>query len=64
MSKSRIGKPGIRGQGVLVKIPSELLAELDEVWPKVGSGSRNDYIRRALWEEVHRTKAKLAEGSN
>jgi len=58
---SKIGRPGIDGQEVLVKIPSDLLKELDEVWPKVGSASRNDYIRRALWEEVHRTKAKLAE---
>ncbi len=57
---SKVGRPGIDGQEVLVKVPQELLDEVDELWPRVGSGSRNDFIRRALWEEVHRTKAKLA----
>ena len=60
---AKVGKPGFEGQEVLVKIPKDLLKDLDEVWPKVGSASRNDYIRRALWEEVHRTKVKLTEAT-
>jgi len=60
---SKVGRPGIDGQEVLGKVPQELLDEVDELWPRVGSGSRNDFIRRALWEEVHRTKAKLAGGA-
>lgn len=58
---AKVGRPGIEGQRVLVKIPSGLLADLDEVWPRVGSGSRNDFIRRALAEEVLRIKTKLGE---
>ncbi len=58
---SKVGRPGIDGQEVLVKVPQELLDEVDGLWPKVGSGSRNDFIRRALWEEVNRVKARLAE---
>lgn len=60
---AKIGRPGIEGRHVLLKIPSGLLADLDEVWPRVGSGSRNDFIRRALADEVLRIKAKFAEVS-
>jgi len=59
---SKVGRPGIDGQEVLVKVPQDLLDEVDGLWPKVGSGSRNDFIRRALWEEVSRVKARLAGG--
>ncbi|MEM2145995.1 MAG: hypothetical protein QW279_11585 [Candidatus Jordarchaeaceae archaeon] len=49
---AKTGRPGIGGRHVLLRIPSGLPAELDEVWPRVGSGSRNDFIRRAAAEEV------------
>jgi metal-responsive CopG/Arc/MetJ family transcriptional regulator len=57
---SKIGRPGIDGQEVLVKVPQELLDEVDGLWPKAQCVSRNDFIRRALWGAVHRAKAKLA----
>ena len=57
---SKIGRPGIDGQEVLVKVPQGLLDEVDELWPKARCVSRNDFIRRALWEEVQRTKNDLA----
>jgi len=60
---SKVGRPGLDGQEVLVKVPQDLLDEVDGLWPKVGSGSRNDFIRRALWEEVSRVKARLAGGA-
>lgn len=31
---AKVGRPGIEGPEVLVKIQKDLLAELDEVWPK------------------------------
>ncbi|MCX8181647.1 MAG: ribbon-helix-helix domain-containing protein [Candidatus Methanomethyliaceae archaeon] len=52
----KIGKPGIDGQKVLIKIPRNLLAEIDTLWPKPQYVSRNDFIRRALWEKVQRVK--------
>ncbi|MEM3675082.1 MAG: hypothetical protein QXG08_06385 [Candidatus Methanomethyliaceae archaeon] len=53
---SRYGKPGIDGQKVLIKIPRNLLTEIDSLWPKSQCVSRNDFIRRALWEKVQRVK--------
>ena len=58
---AKVGKPGFEGQEVLVKVPKDLLAEVDELWPRAQCTSRNEFIRRALWEEVRRTKAKMAE---
>jgi len=40
---SKIGRPGIDGQEVLVKIPTDLLTELDEVWPKLGSACADKF---------------------
>ncbi len=57
----KLGRPGIDGQHVVVKLPNDLLGEVDTLWPKTQCVSRNDFIRRALWEEVNRTKAKMAE---
>lgn len=45
----------------MVKIPKDLLAELDELWPRAQCTSRNEFIRRALWAEVHKVKGRLAE---
>ena len=53
---SKIGRPGIDGQEVIVKLPKDLLAEIDELWPKAQCVSRGDFIRRALWEKVQRVK--------
>jgi len=53
---AKVGKPGFEGQEVLVKIPKDLLAEVDELWPKAQCTSRNEFIRRALWEKVQRVK--------
>jgi|GEM_PF-1679510 len=53
---SKVGRPGFSGQRVIVKVPKELLAEVDELWPKAQCTSRNDFIRRALWEKVQRVK--------
>ncbi|MEM4204298.1 MAG: ribbon-helix-helix domain-containing protein [Candidatus Methanomethylicaceae archaeon] len=52
----RTGKLGIDGQEVLVKIPRDLLTEIDSLWPKSQCVSRTDFIRRALWEKVQRVK--------
>ncbi|MEM3389422.1 MAG: ribbon-helix-helix domain-containing protein [Candidatus Bathyarchaeia archaeon] len=52
----KIGRPEIEGQRVLVKIPKNLLEDIDEIWPKVGSGSRNDFIRRILWDAIQKIK--------
>ncbi|MBC7113209.1 MAG: ribbon-helix-helix protein, CopG family [Candidatus Methanomethyliales bacterium] len=56
----KVGKPGFDGREVLVKIPNNLLAEIDELWPRAQCTSRNEFIRRALWEKVQRVKL-LAE---
>jgi metal-responsive CopG/Arc/MetJ family transcriptional regulator len=53
---SKVGRPGFSGQRVIVKVPKELLAEVDELWPRAQCTSRNDFIRRALWEKVQRVK--------
>ena len=53
---AKIGRPGIDGQEVMVKIPKDLLAEIDELWPKSQCVSRGDFIRRALWEKGQRVK--------
>jgi hypothetical protein len=52
----KVGRPGIEGQKLLIKIPRALLAEVDELWPRAQCTSRNDFIRRALWEKVQRVK--------
>ncbi|MEM3449342.1 MAG: ribbon-helix-helix domain-containing protein [Nitrososphaerota archaeon] len=52
----KIGRPGIEGQKLLIKIPKDLLDRVDEAWPKSQCVSRNDFIRRALWEKVQRVK--------
>ncbi|MCX7914372.1 MAG: ribbon-helix-helix domain-containing protein [Thermodesulfovibrionales bacterium] len=52
----KVGRPGIEGQKLLVKIPKDLLAQVDEAWPKCHCISRTDFIRRALWEKVQRVK--------
>ncbi len=49
---AKVGKPGFEGQEVLVKIPKDLLAEVDELWPRAQCTSRNEFIRRALWRAV------------
>ncbi|MEM4213930.1 MAG: ribbon-helix-helix protein, CopG family [Candidatus Methanomethylicaceae archaeon] len=54
MGKS--GRPGIEGQKLLIKIPKDLLDQVDEAWPKSQCVSRTDFIRRALWEKVQRVK--------
>ena len=56
---AKVGRPGIDGTEVLVKIQRELLAQVDEVWPKTECTSRNEFIRKALWEEVNRAKRGL-----
>lgn len=56
---SKIGRPGIDGQKVLVKIQKELLTEIDQVWPKIGYASRNDFIRRVLWNAVKNAKKEV-----
>lgn len=53
---AKVGRPGIDGPEVLVKLQRDLLAELDEVWPKTECTSRNDFIRRALWRAVREFK--------
>ena len=53
---AKIGRPGIDGQEVMVKIPKDLLAEVDELWPRAQCTSRNEFIRLALWEKVQRVK--------
>jgi len=60
MSKNE--NPRICGQNIIVKIPHDLLKEVNELWPKAQCFSRNEFIRRALWAEVFRTKAVLAGG--
>ncbi|MEM3580934.1 MAG: ribbon-helix-helix domain-containing protein [Candidatus Bathyarchaeia archaeon] len=54
MGKS--GRPGIEGQKLLIKIPKDLLDQVDEAWPKSQCISRTDFIRKALWEKVQRVK--------
>lgn len=49
---TKVGRPGIDGTEVLVKIPKELLEKVDEVWPKTEHVSRNAFIRHALWRAV------------
>lgn len=56
---AKVGRPGIDGTEVLVKIQRELLAQVDEVWPKTECTSRNEFIRKSLWEEVNRAKRGL-----
>ncbi len=53
---SKVGRPSIKGQEVLVKVPQELLDEVDGLWPKAQCVSRNDFIRRALWRAVKELK--------
>ena len=56
---NKVGRPAIEGQKVLVKLPKGLLDEVDGLWPKAQCVSRNDFIRRALWEEVSRIKRRV-----
>jgi len=56
---SKAGRPGFSGQRVIVKVPKELLAEVDELWPRAQCTSRNEFIRRALWEKVQRVKLMM-----
>lgn len=58
---TKVGRPGIDGQHVVVKLPNDLLGEVDSLWPKARCVSRNDFIRKALWEEVNRAKRGLVE---
>lgn len=53
----KAGRPRIEGRRVVVKLPKNLLEELDVVWPHAGSLSRNDFIRKAIWGEIQRTRS-------
>jgi len=54
---TKVGKPGFDGREVLIKIPSQLLEEVDELWPRSQCTSRNEFIRRALWRAVRDARA-------
>jgi len=54
----KMGRPAIEGKKIVLKVSHDLLEEVDEVWPKLGFISRNDFIRRVVWEEVQRSKVR------